>query len=88
MSQCAPFAVFDGPIREVEQVTVDGQEVGVAAFQGPRESDQVFVVRVCFNGAADYTLGRVSDDLRSMVQSAHVLGRLLIGEVPAELLPC
>src|SRR5918994_7999828 len=38
MSQCAPFAVFDGPIREVEQLTVDGQEVGVAAFQGPRDA--------------------------------------------------
>ena len=66
-SQCAPLAVFHGPIREVQQVAVDGQKVG-GTSKRPSEPDQVLIVRVCLHGASNHVLGRVPDDLGSMVQ--------------------
>ena len=69
-------------------MAVNGYKVGVAASQGSREPCQVFIVRISFHCASDYILGRVPYDLGFAVQPAHVLGRLVIGEVPAELLPC
>ena len=84
----ASLAILHSSLREVEQVAINGHKVGVTPSQGSREPDQVLIVRVGFHGASDYVLGRVPYDFGFVVQPAHVLGRLVVGEVPAKLLPC
>ena len=85
--QSASVPVLDGSIRKVEQVTVDGHQVGSAA-KSAREPHEILVVGVGTYDALNHRLGRISHDFGPAMQPAHVLGGLLVGEVPTELLSC